>query len=62
MYVTERERERERIILTHMLYITHTQCCQFSDFVARFSYFPIPFETFFKSLGTHITTSWTNLI
>ncbi len=38
------------------------QCCKFSNFVARISYFPTPFETFFKSLGTNIATCWTNLI
>ncbi len=44
------------------LYICHCQCCQFSNFVARFIDFPTPFETFFKSLGTNMATSWTNLI
>ncbi len=38
------------------------KCCQFSNFVARFSEFSAPFETFFKSLGKNIATSWTNLI
>ncbi len=38
------------------------QCCQFSNFVAIFSDFPTPFETFFRSLGTNIATSSTNLI
>ncbi len=57
-----------RLLLFEFIYFyilpesCYKQCCQFSNFVARFSDFPTPFETFFKSLGTNIATSWTNLI
>ncbi len=39
------------------------QCCQFSDFVARFSDFSDPPSDFFpkKRLATNLATSWTNL-
>ncbi len=41
-----------------VLSASREQCCQFSNFVTRFSDFPTPFETFFKSLGTNIATSF----
>ncbi len=37
------------------------QCCQFTDFVTRFSEFVTPLETFFKNLATK-SISWTNFI
>ncbi len=42
---------------------TQTQCCQLSDFVARFSDFSDPPSDFFpkKRLATNLATSWTNL-
>ncbi len=33
---------------------SYSQCCQFSKFVARFSDFPTPFETFFQKFRDNI--------
>ncbi len=43
--------------------VSSEQCCQLSDFVARFSDFSDPPSDFFpkKRLATNLATSWTNL-
>ncbi len=45
------------------VYCVESQCCQLSDFVARFSNFSDPPSDFFlkKRLATNLATSWTNL-